>query len=377
MYNLAMQTKLLKVDKTNSDEMDDVSTQAAELISNGGLVGFATETVYGIAALADNQATMDRLRELKSRPENPFSVHLAAPQDVFKFVSKGQVPLAARFIIENTWPGPVTMLLQTGGSFADEALNPLHDVLTNNNIIGLRCPDESFSSLMLGKVSGVVVAPSANLIGQPSPKNADDVMAELDGKLDMVVDSGPSSCGKDSTILLFDGEDYKIVRHGVYDERMVKNLAARKIAFVCTGNTCRSPMAEGLCRMILAERFGCDEQDLVDKGITVDSFGMMAWDGDGPTAHAVEVVAENGGNISEHRSRKMTISVLECYDRIYCMTNGHLQQIRRLAGGFAKNAQLLDEFDVHDPVGGGKALYIKTACQIERALRNRLNDGNI
>ena len=113
----------------------------------------------------------------------------------------------------------------------------------------------------------------------PSPRNADDVLHALRGQIDLLIDSGPSRFGKDSSIVRIHRDDWTLVRKGVYDERMLSRFMRKKIGFVCTGNTCRSPMAAGLAKQFLSEQFGCKVGELRGRGLEVVSAGVFASNG--------------------------------------------------------------------------------------------------
>lgn len=371
-----MATRVIKV----PDDMDVASAaeQGAAALCQGLLVGFPTETVYGVAAVATLPKAMGRLRELKARPKRPFSVHLGRPQDAGRYVQP--MPPAARRLIEKAWPGPVTLLVATGGSLADARLRRragLYERLCHEGVIGLRCPDEPVAQAMLCRLDQPVVAPSANRARGPSPRTAEDVLAALDGQIDLLIDAGPARYGRDSTVVRCQGRDWTVVREGVYGAAAIGRLMRRTVLFVCTGNTCRSPMAAGLAKKLLAERLGCKVRDLPRKGYKVLSAGAFGTDGARASPEAVKAAGELGADISRHRSRRLTKELIRRADLVFCMTDSHVETAVRLAPEAKGKLRRLDpQGAVPDPIGGGAALYRRVARQIDKALRNALAEGS-
>lgn len=351
--------------------------EGAAALRDGKLVGFATETVYGVAVNAAIPAALDRLRELKDRPTRPFSLHVGQPADVLRYVA--HPPEAAARLIHKALPGPVTLLLPTGGALSDPALAAqagLYERLVSGDVIGVRCPDEPVAQAMLSAVDAPVVAPSANLAGRPSPRTAQDVLADLDGRIDLLLDSGPTRYGKDSTIVDFTGGSWRIVRQGVLDERMIQKMMSRLYVFVCTGNTCRSPIAAGLARKLLAQRLGVEVRQLPEQGVEVVSAGLYAAEGGQASPEAIDAADAYGADISAHRSRKLTSELIQAADMVFCMTRFHVEQVLQLAPQAASRVERLDpQADVPDPIGGDAHEYRRVAAQIEQALRLRLDRG--
>lgn len=367
-----MSTRVIKA--LSAEAVAGAAREGAAALEAGALVGFATETVYGVGVLATNQSALERLRELKARPQRPFSLHLGAARDVYKYVS--DVRPEARHLIAKGLPGPVTLLLPTGGKLAQFEDPALYERLVWEGTLGVRCPDQPVSQAMLSAVKGPVVAPSANLAGHASPRTAQDVLADLDGRIDLLIDSGPTRYGKDSTIVDFSGGAWKIVRQGVYDERMIGKLVTWTYLFVCTGNTCRSPLAMALARTMIARRLGVGEMELASQGVFVASAGIYAGDGQLASPEAVDAAAEKGADLAGHRSRKLTMELINSSDMIFCMTDAHVEDVLAMAPQAAGKVRRLDEDgDVPDPIGGGRDCYRQTARHIEAALVKRLEEG--
>jgi L-threonylcarbamoyladenylate synthase len=170
---------------------------AAALVRAGHLVGFPTETVYGLAADASNPAAMARLNRVKGRPpEKPYSLHVASALDAQTAVRDVSPP--ARRLMERFWPGPLTLVLPAKGG----------------GTIGVRVPDHPVAQAFLRACAVPVVAPSANRAGQPPPRDAQAVLRGLDGDVDLILDAGPTPLGCESTVVDLSRAAPVIVREG-------------------------------------------------------------------------------------------------------------------------------------------------------------------
>jgi len=186
---------------------DSEIAPAAKLIRDGALVAFPTETVYGLGANALDGKACDRVFEAKGRPhDNPLIVHIECPDDISKFAHTDGQPLLEE-IIRRFMPGPLTVIL------------PKKEVIPDSVTVGLRtvairCPEHPIAHALI-KLAGVpIAAPSANLSGRPSPTEADHVIEDMQGRVEMILAGGSCSVGLESTVISLKGEEIHLLRPG-------------------------------------------------------------------------------------------------------------------------------------------------------------------
>jgi L-threonylcarbamoyladenylate synthase len=170
--------------------------RAATLLRDGGLVAFATETVYGLGANALSGEAVAKIFAAKQRPSwDPLIVHLASAERLSQ-VATVPARLAARVtaLTDAFWPGPLTLLFPRSTAIPDA-------VTAGRALVGVRVPAHPAASALLAAAGVPVAAPSANLFGHTSPTTAAHVLADLDGRIDAVLDAGPTSIGVESTVL--------------------------------------------------------------------------------------------------------------------------------------------------------------------------------
>jgi len=147
------------------------------------------------------------------------------------------------------------------------------------------------------------------------------------------------------------------------------------VLFVCTGNTCRSPMAEALAKLALAKRKGVPVADLESAGVRVRSAGVFASPGSPATPEAVDAVAALGADLTGHASQPLTDALIQDADVIYTMTDQHRLAALTLNPGAAEKTHRLDPTrDIADPIGGPPAVYAQSAAMIQDALARRLDE---
>jgi protein-tyrosine phosphatase len=350
--------------------------RGAELLSGGGVVVLPTETVYGAAGLINSPAAKARLDALRGDTGKPFTVHLARRDDARKYL--GPLNEYAERFLRKLWPGPVGLVFDVPAERRREVAASLEvaerDVYDGDTIT-LRCPDHIVATDVLSAVDGPVAMTVAGTSAGGSNWSGERMAEKLGGKVDLIFDAGPSRYSKPSTIVKVGTDSYKVVRQGVYDERIIERLLRTTILFVCSGNTCRSPMAEAITRRVLAERLHVPEPELERKGISVISAGSYAMPGARATPQAVEALKEMGADLTHHRSRPLTVELIHQADMIFTMGRSHAAAVQALVPSATEKVATLDPAgDIDDPIGGDAALYKTLAGQLQALIEKRLQE---
>lgn len=208
-----MITKIVKIDDTNEES---VIKEAGEILKNGGLVAFPTETVYGLGGDALKEDAARKIYSAKGRPsDNPLIVHIADIGALDELAS--EIPECAYKLAEAFWPGPLTMI------FKKKDIVP-YGTTGGLDTVAIRMPSHHVAHRLI-KDSGVyIAAPSANLSGRPSPTRAEHVIEDMDGRIDMIIDGGAIEIGIESTIVDVTCEVPMILRPGYVTADMIKEV---------------------------------------------------------------------------------------------------------------------------------------------------------
>lgn len=370
-----MKTKVVKLNPAEPKIRE--ITKAARFIDGGGLVAFPTETVYGIACRVKTDSLI-KLDELKCRDtEKYYTLHIGEKTDVGKYVPS--VGLKAQKLIKNAWPGPLTIVFELDeqgiekqrASFQRDVFESLY----KDNSIGIRCPENKIASTLLNLTKNPVVAPSANISGQRPATEAAEVLAQFSDRIELLLDGGFCKYKKSSTVVKIGKKGLQILRAGVYSEAELETMSEIKFLFVCTGNTCRSPMAEGMFRKYLAEKLGCRVDGLRKMGYKMFSASVMGMVGVPVSPEAIAACAAKGIDIKAHKSAALSQELVDECDFIFVMGRVHREHIIALSRQAANKCVLLAENeDIFDPIGQPQEAYNNCAELIEKAVKKRIGE---
>ncbi len=228
-----MKTKILKLNQKKPQA--NLIRKAAELLKKGQVVAFPTETVYGLGADAFNPSAVKKIFSAKGRPaDDPLIVHVASIADAEKAVK--EIPAVARRLMKKYWPGPLTLVMSKSKKVPAV-------VTAGLKTVAVRMPSHPVA-LALCKAVGPIAAPSANSFGKPSPTKAAHVFADLKGKIPLILDSGSTHIGVESTIVSLTTKPAKLLRPGKITVEELRRILPVEI--VTSVKKSERPLAPGM-----------------------------------------------------------------------------------------------------------------------------------
>ncbi|MFQ8601754.1 MAG: L-threonylcarbamoyladenylate synthase [Anaerovoracaceae bacterium] len=211
-----MDTKILSTTEQDIEK-------AAAIIKNGGLVAFPTETVYGLGADALNEEAVSKIYIAKGRPsDNPMIVHIACCGDMDMLTPN--ISEDAKILMKNFWPGPMTMIVNKKDIVPERTTGGL-------DTVAVRMPDSKTALALISKAGCPIAAPSANLSGSPSPTRAEDVIDDMQGRIDAVISGEDCQIGIESTVIDMTGNLPVILRPGILTAEEISKVLGKSVIY--------------------------------------------------------------------------------------------------------------------------------------------------
>jgi protein-tyrosine phosphatase len=278
-----------------------------------------------------------------------------------------RVPPAARRLMFRAWPAPLVVAVAGTPDWPSDWPAAVREKLTAAGPVRFRYPEHP----LFEEIVPALELPA--LVVDTFLPTAEAALDLVDDPEAVAVSAGERAAGGRPTVVTAGQTGYAITEPGVFPAAEVEKLAARIVLFVCTGNTCRSPLAEALARKLLAGRLGCREDELPRRGLWVLSAGVAAGYDSPASEESVAVAAEFGADLAGHRSRPVNPQLLAAADEVVAMTRAHAHALLTRYHGAGPQPRLLcAETDLDDPIGAGLDVYRQCArtilTQLERFL---------
>jgi protein-tyrosine phosphatase len=341
---------------------------AVRTLAAGGLVALPTDAAYVLAASALHPGAIDRL-DRTTGGQCGWEIAVRDSGQARDWAP--DLDGVARRLARRLWPGPLTLASAAGvrQGLAGRLPRDARGRLCPDDTVRLRAPGHEAVRAVLYQAAGPLALAAVSLGNDREAVTADDVLDTVGPWVDLVVDDGATQHRRPATVVETSEGGWGVLRPGVLGEEQLRQASACLVVFVCTGNTCRSPLAEALCKKRLADALGCRPDELAGHGVQVFSAGVAAATGDPAAEEAVEVAHGFGADLGSHRSRPLTAELAAQADLLVAMTRGHVRTLEELYPCLGARPRLLDpQGDLPDPIGQSLAVYQECGQQVWRNL---------
>lgn len=366
-----------------ADDPRDLIHRAVHRLVEGGLVILPTENSHVVAGGSLHPRAVEKLQALAKGHSEPgpageaalLLLGLKSADEARDYV--GELSATGQRLMQRLWPGPVVLALPVPAQYGLVRELPL----ATQAALLRKCTEEQ-CEVWFRVPSHPVIQSAMCLLPVPLilweggfSGDSDSSFSSGTKEVDLIIQDAPRHNQQRPTVVRVEGDSWTIVEQGIVTETQIKRMTGKVIVFVCTGNTCRSPLAEGLFRKFLADRLGCPVEELPDHGYTVLSAGLAATEGGPAAPESVEVARMYGADLESHASQPLTDELLASADHVITMTQSHRDSILFARPDVAERVSLLStlEADIADPIGGGWKEYVTCGEEIARHLQALLD----
>lgn len=362
-------TEILKIDPDYPQK--EKIAKAADFIKKGKLVAFPTETVYGLGVDGLNPEAIRLLFEVKKRPmEKAVALLISDFADLNRLV-KDISPEVFK-VIDKFWPGPLTIIFWATDLIPEIIRGKgltvdILDTVGISNTVGIRMPDNKIALALIESAKTPIACSSANISGECEPTTSSEVISNLADKIDLIIDGGKTKIGIASTVLDLTGKTPTIIRKGaISSEELLKTLNSKHILFVCTGNTCRSFMAEKLFQKMTGE---------AEINIEIQSAGTSPNPQGEIPLLSLKALEKEGIIAEKFTPTPLSEKLIRKADLILVMEEYHQQRVLDILPSAKGKTFLLTEYarlgkkDIPDPMGGSWEGYETCLTEIKRCLQ--------